>query len=364
VAYSEDFIVPRNWPVAYGYFQQAADRGYAPAQRAAEEIKRRGMDQAATSETVKPESPSRSSNLPRTAMDTSFSLLFVNFNTDTASTVGDTTLLKETIRSLEQSETEFDDRSVAVDSSLIGRIIEASAYGNPEARCMLGRFHERGTGVPLDLLQAAELYIRAVRVDSYRAAGLLWELARSEEFKLALKTQTEARNPVASFVWSGLTSLKFSTVLAPDQAFRLLEDAAAKGHEASMIELGLCAMTGRWMAQDRERAIETWMHAASVGSLEARIRLAITTVLSNASEDHIGPAIVLLDSSAAHGAIIAEAALAYCAEHGIGMRQDIGEAYRTYHRTMIRGSESSFFALKRMHDAVRPDDKEFQTFVK
>jgi TPR repeat protein len=360
VAFSEDFIVPRSWSVAYGYFQQAGDRGYAPAQRAAAEIKRRKLDQAVPPDVVKSAKASKASSAPRMAIDTSFSLLFVDFTTDTAATVGDTTLLKDAVRSLERDESDRDEQPIAVDSNLVVRIVEAAQYGNPEAWCMLGRFYERGTGMPRDLLRAAEAYIRAVRVDSPRAAGLLWNLVRSDGFNRDLKAQTDIRNPAASFVWSGLTSLKFSDVLSPEQAVRLLDEAAGKGHEASMIELGLCAMTGRWMDQDRGRAIEVWTRAASSGSLEAQIRLAITTILGNPTEVLVGPAIALLDSSVLHGSVIAEAALAYCAEHGIGMRQDVGEAYRIYHRTMIRGSEPSFLALKRMHDALRPADKEFQ----
>jgi hypothetical protein len=44
---------------------------------------------------------------------------------------------------------------------------------------------------------------------------------------------------------------------------------------------------------------------------------------------------------------------------GLFFPLNTGEAVRLYRRCAYRGSEGAYAALKRIHDAVRPKDKEF-----
>jgi hypothetical protein len=40
--------------------------------------------------------------------------------------------------------------------------------------------------------------------------------------------------------------------------------------------------------------------------------------------------------------------------------KDKGEAYKIFHKALLRGSETAFRALRSMHDDIRPPAKEFQ----
>jgi TPR repeat protein len=58
--------------------------------------------------------------------------------------------------------------------------------------------------------------------------------------------------------------------------------------------------------------------------------------------------------------LLADLALAFCTEQGIQVPRDTGEAYRLYHKAMQRGSEKAYQALRRMYNALRPKNNEFQ----
>ena len=287
--------------------------------------------------------------------------MFVDFTTDTVTVVPDTTLLREAGKSLHGNiDREEEGAADPMDSTLRMQVFRTADLGNPEALCVVGRLSERGIGVPRDPVRAGVAYLRAVRLDSYRAPGLLWKLLRSEEFLRTLRIRTDANDPDALFLWAGITALKFSQLLGEDQALRLLERAAEAGHVPSMIELGLCSYTGRWVPQDRARALVWWEKAAAAGSVEGQIRVAIEQILAGPPESELPHITALLDAMAAQGVLIADVARAYCAERGIGRAQDKGEAYRIYHRSMRRGSELAFRALRRMHDDVRPPEEQFR----
>jgi hypothetical protein len=359
--YGENFVVTRNWPVAYGYFKQAADQGFEPARLAAAELQRRGLDRRGTTDTASSGGKRPSQETARASVDTTFNFVFVDFATDTVSTVPDTTLLREAAGSMRRDEDrDADDALAPADSSMRQEIVHAAEFGNPEALCMIGRLFERGIGVQRDAVTAGVYYLRALRLESSRAAGLLWKLMQSEDLLRQLRVRTEANDADALFVWAGLTATKFSSVLSEKQALRILERAAEAGHVPSMIELGLCAFTGRWVMTDRSQAERWWALAATRGSIEARIRLAVTDILSGAATGNLTQTIAFLDSTAAEGSLLSDVALAFCAERGIGRVQDKGEAYRLYHRSMRRGSETASRALRRMHDEIRPPGEEYR----
>lgn len=359
LCYTENFVVPRNWPEAYTYFRRAADQGHDGAREAAKELERRGLDRVATTDIVAPGRERPSQESARVSSDTTISFLFVDFNTDTVTSVPDSTLLREAMRSLADRDEGGERMPMIPDTSIYRQMIDAAANGNPEAHCVVGRMYEEGIYIAPNALQAAVHYLRAVRLDSYRAPGLLWKISREEEFVRLLKAGTDRNSSEALYVWSGLTALKFTEVLSTEQALRLLERAAAQGFVPAMIELGWCAMTGRWMPASRDRARSWWEEAARRGDREANIRLAVVTVLGDTTTEALRPALAHLDSASANGSLIADVALAYAAERGLGRSIDKGEAYRMYHRSMRRGSEAAFQALRNMHDAVRPDEPEF-----
>jgi TPR repeat protein len=71
-------------------------------------------------------------------------------------------------------------------------------------------------------------------------------------------------------------------------------------------------------------------------------------------------ALSVLRQTAEAGSLLSDLALARCYEKGIGLTQNKGEAYRIFHRSLMRGSETAFRALRSMHDEIRPSTQEFQ----
>jgi uncharacterized protein len=361
--YTENFIVPRNWPKAYQYFKKALELGSEDAKLPLKEMERRGLDKAVPrSNESKEKKQSNKKNAPA-AKDSSFSLLFIDFNTDTTSTIDDTTLIKEAYRGLDTlSNTVSSDTntSVKIDSVSRSLFFTSAEACNPEALCLLGRCYERGLIVQKDVILAGVYYLRALHLDSYRAPALLWKLMNAENFGYELEKQSSKNNPDALYVWSGLTYAGFNKLLNEKQAFDLLQRAASMGHIPSIVDLGSCYFTGRWTQQDRSKAIEQWSRAAVMGSLEASVRIAVANVLDQTRTQNVSEAISILRNTAKDGSLLSTITLAYCYEKGIGLPQNKGEAYRLFHKSLMRGSETAFHALQRMHDDLRPSDSEFK----
>jgi len=182
----------------------------------------------------------------------------------------------------------------------------------------------------------------------------------TEEFARELQLRSSKNDPDALYVWSGLTSIGFSKMLNEQQAFDLLQRAALAGHVPAIVELGSCYFTGRWTNQNRDKAVVLWNQASKLGSLEADIRLATANILDQIHTQDVGAALSILRTTAQAGSLLSDLALAHCYEKGIGLTQDKGEAYRIFHKSMFRGSETAFRALRSMHDDIRPAAQEFQ----
>ena len=70
--------------------------------------------------------------------------------------------------------------------------------------------------------------------------------------------------------------------------------------------------------------------------------------------------VAILRSAASEGSLLAEFALGYAYEQGIGARKDLGEAASYYRTAASRGSQDAYRALRRMYDDLRPADPEFR----
>jgi len=83
-------------------------------------------------------------------------------------------------------------------------------------------------------------------------------------------------------------------------------------------------------------------------------------VRSESDSTKLKQAIDVLESAAQRGSVLAQVALGYCYETGTWFPKKAGEAARLYRSAAQRGSQDAYFALRRMHDRIRPKDKEFQ----
>jgi TPR repeat protein len=362
---AENFVVPRNWPLTYKYISRAADQGFEEAKDVKKELMKRGLDTTETNDIVaagkeRPHNTSARS----TKQDTAFNFVFLDFHTDTSTTIADTTLIKEAYQALpavKDSDKAEKPTTTEIDSVSRSAVRLAAASANPEALCMLGRCYEKGLGVKKDVILAGEYYFRALRVESSRAPALLWQLIRTEEFEKILEARSQKNDPDALYVWAGITAIDFSKMLSGEQAIKLLERAVLARHIPALVELGLCSITGRWVKQDKDKASELWIHASVEGDIEADIRIATANVVGELHTEPIDTALSVLRRTSRNGSLLSDLGLAYCYEKGIGVPQDKGEAYRIYQKAMRRGSEKAYQALRRMHDDLRPSESEFQT---
>jgi TPR repeat protein len=103
-----------------------------------------------------------------------------------------------------------------------------------------------------------------------------------------------------------------------------------------------------------------WAKASSMGSREARLRISALSVRSEQNMKVLRSTIAELEQAAQKGSVLAQVALGYCYETGTGVVKKIPEAVRWYRSSAQRGSQDAFYALKRLHDQIRPREKEFQ----
>lgn len=357
----ENLVVPQNWHEAYRWAKAAADSGYAPAREALSFFEQRGFR---SPDSTSP--PAQHNEYSPAPTATSFlEPLFLDFSADTTHDAPDSMLYEDLIKSLPPALADTVSRLFtptgeprpAADSSQLLFLRRTAEAGSPEALTLLGRCYEEGTRCAYDVVQAAACYLRAVRLDSRRAHRLLTRLL-TDAFVANLKTGVAQNNAAAMYVWASLVALGYDRRLTEAQALRLLEQAAAAHYIPALLELGLAHSSGRWVTRSEQHARQFWQRAANLGSLEARIRLVVDDLKKGGSE--AGTGIALLRSAVDQGSVLAEVALARCYERGMGVPQNRGEAARLYRSAAQRGSQDAFYALLRMHDEIRPEDRQFK----
>ena len=356
---TENLVVPRNWREAYRLVKLAADQKFDPAKKALVEFKRRGILDLLDTSAVK-------NVVQKEKKDSTLKPIFLTFNVDTTSQVDEKSLMNELVQEGSahlkkvlgvSPESRPDPTKDSTASSLIH---QAAKAGSPEALTLLGRFAEQGIGTKRDRIRATAYYVRALRLESPRAMELLSKLLQEPGYQEELERRAKAHDPQAEYAWAGLVAAGFDQRLSGEQALKMLEDAARQNYVDAMIELGLCYQSGRWTGQDRAKARKFWQDAATLGSNEAAIRLAGLKVFAD-PKDPIDPSVIgFLEAQAEEGSILAQVALGYCHEVGRGMMVNKGKAAGLFRNAAQRGSQSAYAALRRMHDEIRPPDKEFE----
>lgn len=361
--YTDNLVVPRNWDTAYHWLKLAEDAKYEPAKKVIDEFIRRGIpiasDSARTSEAER-DSALGVSNHP-------VEPLYLDYGPDTSSHVSDLTLLNEAFREGNEKfrkalgVSNIFKKGKSEDTTAMSVIESAAAVGSPEALAVLGRCYEKGTGVKRDRILAAEQYLRAARMDSRHGLALLLRLVRRKGFSEEVEKRTKADDYDAAFVWAGLTELGLDHRLLDEQAFDLLKLAADHGNIPSLIELGRCYYTGQWTPRNPELGAKCWRQAAAEGSRDARIRLAAAAVISDSTgtDTTLADTVKILINGVGDGSMIAQLALGYCYQHGVGVMQNTPHAVKLYRECAQRGSESAYNELKQMYDRLRPNGKEF-----
>jgi TPR repeat protein len=253
----------------------------------------------------------------------------------------------------------FADSIKSSDTTGIGLINYAGSKGSPEALLISARAFQEGILVEQNNIKAAVNYIHAFRLGSRKAAEYLIKLSQSKSFYDVLKKESDKGNPNAMYVWAGLTALGLDYQLTDEQALLLLKKGVELKHVYSIIEIGLCYFSGTLVKQDKDLAIEYWNIASELGSVEAKVRIAFAKIQQGNTEKKY---IELLEKTSEEGSVSAQAALAYCYEKGLNVKQDKAKAANYYRKAAHRGSQAAFNALRSMFDQLRPSDEEFEIF--
>lgn len=360
---TEDLVVPRDLDEAERWLTKAANQGLEPAKSALRELheQRREQERAQRSDSA----AASAIGLQDTTGFKIPSFMFLEEQSDSLSDIENPENLERLFRDRgPQLMKALGIPEEAIDTTKRGpppeQLIQKTAnLGSPEARILLGRCYELGRGCPQDHLRAAIHYLGAVRLDSPKAARLLWELTRNSDILSVSSQRAKAGDNDARFVLSGLAALRLDVPITDEQSAQLLEQAGQQDHVESLLELGVRYSSGRTVSQDRDKAIELWQRAAALGSREADVRLAASKIFGSSAEDPSG-LLKALFAYASEGSSLAEAALAYCYESGFGVPSNTAEAVRHYRRAAGRGSETAYLALRRLYDEIRPEDREFQ----
>jgi hypothetical protein len=360
ISYAEGLVHEEDWEKGWSWIKKAAEGGYKPAEGALPIFEQNRA--AATS-------PARQDSLIAPVTVTSFQ---PDAGMDSLSVIQEKSLLKNALLQADPQLrralglTRMMDSTSAVDSLDLEGIRRSADAGSPEALALLGRFAQQGLLTGRDSVASAAFYLRAFRSDSRRAGKLLWELAQANAFLAAVKARAEGGDSVAQFVWAGLTTLGMDASLllakayiTEQQALQLLRRSAGSGYVPATLELALCHYGGRWVPVDPERATALLREAASLGSQEAAIRLAVLEVRASTDTARQRELVGILWHGLHEGSLLAEVALGYCAETGRGMPPSTAVAARLYRSAWGRGSQDAYRALRRLHDALRPPDPEF-----
>lgn len=356
--YTENLVVTRDLSTAYKWINKAANQNYSPALNTLTEMKRRGIKESGE---VNFEEKAKESK-----KESSLSLKYIDFTADTTSVVNDSTIIEDILKEGTSIFKEnngvksLKDSLLFADTSLIAVTKRAADAGSPEALIFLGRIFEKGLTVEKNQITAAQYYIRAIRLESIKAPMLLWTLINQKDFFIKLRSMTSLDNDDARFVWATLLALQLDHLITAKDAIQLLNKAAAKRHIPSLMELALHYFRGTLVERNIEKAFSLWNEASSQGSGEAEIRLLMANIALNKDfsidEDHL----IMLRNADSSGSIVAQLTLAYCYENGSGVPRNIAKGIEYYRKAAYRGSNSAYESMKRLYNAVRPEQPEFR----
>ncbi len=370
IYFTENFVVNKDLPRAIKWFKKSAQQNYEPAIKTLEDMKEQGYDINLADLLENDEITSDTNNFEfadnSEIMDQEWEVDYFDFQKDTLSAEEERKvvekLFSENKDALEKKLGLTDLRSVNAieDTSSLGIIKFAAENGSPEALIISATAAENGIGMQRDLVLAAFRYLRAYRLGSQKAAFKLFQLVKDRSLFKSLKNKIDQGNPDAMYTYAGLVALGFDYSLTEEQAYELLEKAADKNHVYSIIEIGLSYFNGNLVEKDRQKAFEYWQRAADLGSREAKVRIAFAQISEDL--DNYSEQVNTLRIASNQGSVLAQAALAYCYENGIGVKQKKSMAARLYKQAAYRGSETAYNSLKSMYDELRPADEEFNIY--
>jgi TPR repeat protein len=371
VLYTDNLIVKRDLNYAYYWINKSSSEGYKPAEQIIGQIEPKisvsVVDSIRTIEEDSDYSYRDTDADIKKNLSSPLGLVFIDFESigDTVTTLTDSMLIADLHFTISDSLARamkidsMQSLSALVSSQNVSLLSSLAENGSPEAQTVIGQLYERGIYFNENEVAAASYYLRALRSDSPKAPYLLWQLNKKRGFISRVEDEVSNGNPEAKFVWYGLTSTTYDNQIAMSDAIDLLQSAADEKYIPAMIELGLNYYTGRYINGDFVEGLKLWKEASLLGSTEAAVRL-ITASLYDDAQIDLSKAVSDLIKASADGSVLAQVALAFCYENGLGTtKASISKTLKYYRMAAQRGSQYAYRELQRLYDEIRPADPEF-----
>jgi len=374
--FTDNLVVNRNLNEALFWNKKAADAGFEPAKKVVKKLREFGISNSSVGKTGEGNSikktDSISTNYHNTSalLNSNWKLDYYKFADDSLENIKDKKIVTEILKKNNEELksrlgiAKLNEAIPTEDTSGINLVKYAAKAGSPEALLLEGRAYQMGVSLKKNDILAIVNYIRAYRLGSSKAGQFLLRLSQSPELYVELKKKVDENDPNAMFAWAGLIALGFDYRLTQKQAFGFLERAVKKNFIPAMIEEGLAYYSGTLVKKDTAKAFYYWRKAALLGSKEARVRIAFAKIRDEKNKRLAKKEFLILKKTADEGSVLAQTALAFCYENGIGVKQNKAEAARLYQYAAQRGNETAYLALKKMYDAIRPPDAIFQIYKK
>ncbi len=364
--YTDNLIVKRNWGKAYSWINKAAQKGSKDAKVTLKDIRTKIPESKIdTSYTNLGNADSLLYRPDNSSLKSSLGLVYIDFENvlDSIPVVTNKRILNDLTHSgydllSDSVMNSIKDTNLISFYDLIPLINEAAEYGSPEALTFIGRLYELGIYYERNLPAAIEYYIRAARLDSPTASILLYQMQKEGIFFPLLKKESDKGNAVAMFDWYGLIILGYDNQITFNDALKLLERSARQNFSPALLEYGLYLYsTGEH--KNLQQTFALWKDAEKLGSKEAKIRQNAVVILDQLSSYDYTAKLGQLISASGKGSVLAQTALAFAYENGVGIMQDKAKAVKYYRDSAQRGNRFAYSRLKALYDSVRPPGSEF-----
>jgi hypothetical protein len=352
--FTDNLTVRKDIHQAYYWMKISADKGYPPAKDLLIDIERYRDMQVQDSVLVL--------TTPQTVSSTmQFEPVDFNTSADAEAPMEKTFNIIDLLKGLGSDwAAKVKNVNTNNDSTLFQLVLHHAEWGIPEEFTIIGRCYEQGIGVRQDSVKALLSYLRAVRLESRRAPALLLRLIEDGTLLhkiriLAGNGNAESQYIIATFALSEMyPGQKHGDIIS------FLQSASRQLFVPALNELGTIYFSGQIVPHDRNKALEYWERSSSLGSNEARVRLASAKVLTGIGTLPDDSARSVLLSAMKEGSIQAQIAVAYLYENGIGSARRTAEAVKLYRLALQRGNRMAYPSLQRVYDSFRPkDDPEF-----
>lgn len=364
LSYTDNLLINRDLNTAYRYFKLSAAGKYEPAKEALKQLLNSGFSPSLDSLSNREIQRALKQGEETTQlMNPNWDLDFYDFDKKDKKEE----LINEVLKKKPDDLKNFlgldnlTKETLPKDTSTLGMLKFAAESGSPEALLIIGRGYENGIIFKKDLVQSVVNYLRAYRLGSLKAGEYLFGMIQSKELFNRLKEKITSGDANAMYAWAGIAALGFDNQISNQQALDFLKNAVEKKHIPSMIEMGLLYSTGTLVQKNKQKSIEYWRMAKELGSKEASVRIAFSEMVDSTSQN-VSDNIVILKKTADEGSVLAQTALGFCYEKGLGVKESKGIAIRFYRQASQRGNETAFNSLKRMYNELRPDDDEFKIY--